>query len=82
MNTKFDNQEILSFLEEIKEKLIKNDLDDEILQSIGEVYMLNKFKEEINLSEIDFEEKDLIKFLVLGWYIYTIILKKKNTNIK
>ena len=35
-------------------------------------------KTEIDEVDAKLEEKDLVKFLTVGWYIYNIILKEKN----
>ena len=34
-------------------------------------------KTEIDNANATLEEKDLVKFLTVGWYIYNIILKEK-----
>jgi hypothetical protein len=31
-----------------------------------------------NVQNATIEEKDLVKFLTTGWYIYNVILKEKN----
>jgi hypothetical protein len=37
-----------------------------------------KFKNTLtNINSSDIEEKDIIKFLVLGWYIYCVLKKKE-----
>jgi hypothetical protein len=65
------------FLNEMSEKLEKEQVSQEELQTLGEFYMLCKFKKEYNaLKDEELSEKDMIKFLVLGWYFYCILLKK------
>ena len=66
-----NDNELILFVENLREKLNKKELEDDIKQSLGELYMLSEFKENIEKNE----EKDMIKYLALGWYIYNIILK-------
>lgn len=66
------------FLNEMSDKLEKEQVSQEELQTLGEFYMLCKFKKEYNsLKDEELDEKDMIKFLVLGWYFYCILLNKQ-----
>jgi len=69
-----NDNELIFFVENLREKLNKKELEDDIKQSLGELYMLSEFKEKIEKNE----EKDMIKYLALGWYVYNIILKQNN----
>jgi hypothetical protein len=60
----------------------KNEISEQSLQLAGEYYMRNLCKTEIDDVNATLEEKDLVKFLTVGWYIYNIILKKKIFIIK
>jgi len=74
------NEELISFLTEMKEKLQNEQISDNEKQIIGELYMLCKCKEEFAMMKDDLEDKDIIKFLVLGWYFYCILQTKKNLD--
>jgi hypothetical protein len=58
----------------------KNEISEQSLQLAGEYYMRNLCKTEIDDVNATLEEKDLVKFLTVGWYIHNIILKKKNIH--
>lgn len=70
------NNELISFLTDMKEKLQNDQISDDELQIMGEFYMLCKFKQEFAQMKAETDEKDLIKFLMLGWYFYCILQKK------
>lgn len=71
------NNELISFLTDMKEKLQNDQIADDELQIMGEFYMLCKFKQEFAQMKAETDEKDLIKFLMLGWYFYCILQKKE-----
>lgn len=71
------NNELISFLTDMKEKLQNDQISEDELQIIGEFYMLCKFKQEFAQMKAETDEKDLIKFLMLGWYFYCILQKKE-----
>lgn len=73
-------KEFINFLDEIKEKINSNELSDEKLELIFQFYIFYKFNshEEQMTSENNYSEKDIIKFLTLGWWIYHNIEKNKN----
>jgi|TARA_B110000259_G_scaffold188246_1_gene245900 hypothetical protein len=56
------------------------------LQRIGEFFMSYKFQEQAiadgnileNIDDVELNEADFMKFLILGWYIYVCILKDKS----
>ena len=72
------NEELILFITDMKEKLQNDQMSENEIQMLGEFYMLCKFKNEFEMMKDEIEERDLIKFLVLGWYCYCII----NTNKK
>ena len=53
---------------------IENDkLNERELRSSGEFYMSYLVQNQINNDQdIDISDRDLVKFLFLGWYIYNI----------
>jgi len=78
MDTK--DQELILFLRDIANSIENNDINPDDKQRVGEFFMQYKFKNMINdINSTDIEEKDMIKFLVLGWYIYCVMLKDKDT---
>jgi hypothetical protein len=70
------NNELISFLTDMKEKIQNDQISEDELQIMGEFYMLCKFKQEFAQMKAETDEKDLIKFLMLGWYFYCILQKK------
>lgn len=74
------NEELISFITDMKEKLQNDQISENEIQMLGEFYMLCKFKNEFEMMKNEIEERDLVKFLVLGWYFYCIINNNKNNN--
>jgi hypothetical protein len=86
-DVKMDNNEdpdkkLIPFLRNLAGSIEKQELLPQQLQSIGEFYMAYQFQEQAikdndtsRPSSIEFEREDLLKFLILGWYCYCIILK-------
>lgn len=74
------------FLRNIADSLEQDKLNPNELKLVGEFYMSYKFQTEViektndmeELKNIDVEDGDFIKFLILGWYIYCVILKDEN----
>jgi hypothetical protein len=75
------NNELISFLTDMKEKLENEQISDDELQIMGEFYMLCKFKQEFAQMKAETDEKDLIKFLMLGWYFYCILQTKEVVQV-
>ena len=57
---------IISFLENLAKNY--NSLDDHQKKQISEFYILYQFNEKTKQN--DFSEKNLLKFLSLGWFIH------------
>ena len=64
----------------------------QVIHAVNELQMIYKLEELLEISSntntyqntIDYDYKELIKFIVLGWYIYTSLLKdnrKKRYNL-
>jgi hypothetical protein len=70
--------QLVPFLRNLADSIEKEQLLPEQIQKIGEFYMSYKLNTE-NSTE-DPESMDVVKFLTLGWYIYTHILNKENIN--
>jgi hypothetical protein len=80
MDTK--DQEITVFLRDIANSIENDSIEPCDKQRVGEFYMQYKFKNMINdINSSDIDEKDMIKFLVLGWYIYCVVLKNKKEGL-
>ena len=61
---------------------IENDkLNEEELRYSGEFYISYLVQNHLdNNQDIDVSEKDLIKCLFLGWYMYNIVFKKNDLS--
>jgi hypothetical protein len=71
-----NKHELKMFLNDMSTKLDNDQISTEELEMLGEFYMLCKFKKEYSLVKDELDEKDMVKFLVLGWYFYCILQKK------
>ena len=66
-----ENKEILiNFLDEIIDKLEKDEVEHEKLVDLSKFMLKYKFEENYKL------DNDLIKFLTMGWYVYSNMEKK------
>lgn len=74
------NLQLVSFLRTLADSIEKEELLPEQVQKIGEFYM--SYEKEIYDSGNNSTEDsmDVVKFLTLGWYMYTHLLKNENTN--
>jgi len=69
---KMDNtKELVKFLRELINSIENNDIKDNKLMEISK--FLIKFKYE---EDGKYEEDEMVKYMSLGWYIYTYLLKK------
>ncbi len=67
---------LIPFLRKIANSLENDDLAPKQLGMVGEFFMKYQCEEELsNGKETEFTEKDMKKFLFLGWYVYTQILE-------
>jgi hypothetical protein len=74
--------ELTVFLRDIADSIEDDSIEPSDKQRVGEFYMQYKFKNMINdINSSDIDEKDMIKFLVLGWYIYCVVLKNKQDGL-
>ena len=74
------NLQLVSFLRNLADSIEKEELLPEQVQKIGEFYM--SYEKEIYDSGDNSTEDsmDVVKFLTLGWYMYTHLLKNENRN--
>lgn len=76
-----ETEKLILFLKNLTNSLENNELSDDQVMKIGEFYMAYEFGNALNSDEtLDIDEKDFIKFMVLGWYIYCVILRSKKFN--
>ena len=74
-------QNLILFFKNMADDIENDKLTEKELRSSGEFYMSYLVQNEIdNDQNIHVSEKDLIKFLFLGWYIYNILLKDNYSN--
>jgi len=63
-------QELVPFLRDLANSLEENKLNNTQLLQISEFFMSFSFKKD----QGEYSSEELIKFLSLGWYIYTHLL--------
>ena len=63
-------KELIPFLRDLANSLEENKLDNVQLLQISEFFMAFVFKKD----QGEYSSEELIKFLSLGWYIYTHLL--------
>lgn len=68
------NEQLIPFLRELANSIENNELLSNQLQCIGEFFMKYKFIDNLKSSD----KLDMMKFLVLGWFIYGMIEKTEN----
>jgi hypothetical protein len=67
------------FLKNLADDIENDKLNEKELKYTGEFYMSYLVQNQIdNDEDIDVSDKDLVKFLFLGWYMYNIAFKKNN----
>jgi hypothetical protein len=84
---KMENDRLILFLRNLADSVEQDNLLPLQLESIGEFFMKYKFQEKrrndddgaisVVGSNGVFNHDELVKFIVLGWYIYCIILKEE-----
>jgi len=74
-STEDNNKKIIDFLRQVANSIEQQEVNEYTLQSAGEFYIKNLFMKEIEKVECKLEEKDIFKFLTMGWYIYTFCNK-------
>ena len=70
---------IINFLKEVIQDIESENISEEKLDTTRHFLFTYKFHHHIEKQKIDdIDEKDMIKFLFLGWYIYTFMLNTKS----
>jgi hypothetical protein len=80
------DKKLAPFLRELALSIESEELEKDQLKCVGEFFMSYKFyekrngwkKEEEEEDEEEFEEMDVVKFITMGWWIYSQILKDEN----
>ena len=78
-----EQEHLVPFLRKLADSVEKQELAPKQLKNIGQFFMSYKFQEQTIKDENstedteEFSKKELMNFIVLGWYIYTMILKEK-----
>ena len=62
-------KELVKFLRELSNSIENNDIEDEKLIDISKFFMEFKFGEQ------KYEKDEILKYMSLGWYIYTYLIK-------
>ena len=79
--SEISNDKLIKFLRDTANSFEQKNLNETEIFSIGELYTSMKFfKYNSYINKEKQDEKDLIKFLSLGWYIYNIIDENKNES--
>lgn len=69
------NKKLLEFLKNAVKSIENNEMSDENVRLAGEYYMKTKFVEYIENN--DTYDKEMMKYLILGWYMYSIMDEPK-----
>ena len=72
-----ENNEIIVFLENIISDIKSNNISQDHMQQVTELFLNLKMENKIEDTVESYSDKEFIKFLSLGWYVYTEYLKKK-----
>ena len=79
---------LITFLRKLANSIENRQLLPIQLQKVGEFFMTYQFQEQAiqdkdesgNHTSNEFSKDELLKFIVLGWYIYCCILDNKSIN--
>lgn len=76
-----NNEILVNFLKELANKIENNQIENNNIIKISQFMMSYNFESSNNNeNDEDFSRGDLIKFLSLGWYIYTQVLNSETVN--
>lgn len=70
-----NQQQLINFLRNLANDIENNNIADDKLLSISQ-FMINYNFQNQEISD-DYSRDDMIKFLSLGWYIYTQLLNNE-----
>lgn len=83
------SEQLIPFLRKLADAIENKELAHVQLQSIGEFFMSYQFQEQAYKdaenntvsNEYNFSEKELIKFVSLGWYVYQVLLRQDTLEV-
>ncbi len=80
-NAQDPDEKLIPFLRDLADSIEKRQLLPRQMQSVGEFFMSYQFQQQAikdndtsSPSPPEFQRDDLLKFLMLGWYCYCVIL--------
>lgn len=65
---------LISFLQELIHSINQNIISANQLQLVGEFYMNYIYSTSLEEANNTPTDKEMIKFLILGWFVYKILL--------
>lgn len=83
------SEQLIPFLRKLADAIENKELAQVQLQSIGEFFMSYQFQEQAYKdaenntvsNDYNFSEKELIKFVSLGWYVYQVLLRQDTLEV-
>lgn len=84
-NINASTEQLVNFLKTLSHDIESNKLSPTRLQSVGDFYMEYQFQEQVDKDNQDSSDhndsecspEEVIRFIILGWYIYRLILRKE-----
>ena len=83
-----NNEILIPFLRKLASAIENKELAQPQLQSISEFFMSYQFQEQAYkdsdnsvYTKPNFSEKELIKFVCLGWYVYQVLLRQDTLEV-
>ena len=64
------DDELITFCRKIKEEIKTNSITPEKKIMLIELYLKMELKDKEDAEKIKLEDEDIIKYLVMGWYVY------------
>ena len=83
-NSNEPDVKLILFLRNLADSIEQRQLLPRQLQSIGEFFMTYQFQEQAIRDNDDssppseFSQDELLKFIVLGWFVYSVILRERS----
>lgn len=71
-----NQQQLINFLRNLANDIENNNIEDENLLKISQFMMNFQFQNQQDEQSDDYSNDDMVKFLSLGWYIYTQLLNQ------
>ena len=79
----YKEKHLILFLRTLADSIETNTLQSEQLQKVGEFFMSYKMSQNENQNTYEeFDTMDVIKFITMGWYIYSMLLDKDKKHIE